>query len=149
MFEEIVGSSDSIRHVLEQVIKVARTYATVLTSGETGSVSRCRGEAFHDREADPPLIIATGATNSYFSRENSAAAAPGLRTLEQVIEIRTRALGASEAAEKESEPAVQRNWLTLVIIGAGPTGVELAGGLGRGITAAARAQLSPQQLFSH
>ncbi len=111
--------------MLERVTKVAPTDSTVLTSGETGSVSRCFGDAFHGREADPPLIIATGATHSYFSRENSAEAARRLKALEQAIEIRKRA----PVAENESDPAAQPDWLTFVIIGAGPIGVERAGAL--------------------
>ena len=75
------------------------------------------------------LILATGATHSYFGRDSWAEAAPGLKTLEQAIEIRKRVLVAFEAAEKESDPIAQQDWLTFVIIGAGPTGVELAGAL--------------------
>ena len=75
------------------------------------------------------LIVATGATHSYFGRDSWAEAAPGLKTLEQAIEIRKRVLVAFEAAEKESDPTAQQHWLTFVIVGAGPTGVELAGAL--------------------
>jgi NADH dehydrogenase len=75
------------------------------------------------------LIVATGATHSYFGRDDWAEAAPGLKTLEQAIEIRKRVLVAFEAAERESDPVVQQSWLTFVVIGAGPTGVELAGAL--------------------
>jgi hypothetical protein len=76
------------------------------------------------------LIVATGATHSYFGRDSWAEAAPpGLKTLEQAIEIRKRVLVAFEAAEKESDATAQQRWLTFVIVGAGPTGVELAGAL--------------------
>jgi NADH dehydrogenase len=75
------------------------------------------------------LIVATGATHSYFGHDDWAEAAPGLKTLEQAIEIRRRVLVAFEAAENEFDPAAQLSWLTFVVIGAGPTGVELAGAL--------------------
>lgn len=73
------------------------------------------------------LVMATGATHSYFGRQEWAAFAPGLKTLEDAIEIRSRFLNAFEAAEKESDPEKRRALLTFVIVGAGPTGVELAG----------------------
>ena len=75
------------------------------------------------------LILATGATHSYFGHPEWEEAAPGLKTIEDALEIRRRVLLAFEAAERESDPDVQRAWLTFVIVGAGPTGVELAGAL--------------------
>ena len=75
------------------------------------------------------LILATGATHSYFGHQNWDSHAPGLKTLEDALEIRRRVLLAFEAAEIESDPAAQREWLTFVVVGAGPTGVELAGSL--------------------
>jgi NADH dehydrogenase len=73
------------------------------------------------------LIIATGATHSYFGHDDWAGDAPGLKTVEDAVEIRRRILLAYEAAERESDPELQREWLTFVVVGAGPTGVELAG----------------------
>ncbi len=75
------------------------------------------------------LIVATGATHSYFGHHNWAEAAPGLKTLEHATEIRRRVLLAYEAAEREDDLQAQRCWLTFVIVGGGPTGVELAGAL--------------------
>ncbi|RKH50078.1 NAD(P)/FAD-dependent oxidoreductase [Corallococcus llansteffanensis] len=75
------------------------------------------------------LVVATGATHSYFKHPEWAQVAPGLKTLEDAVRIRERVLTAFEAAERESDPARQREWMTFVIIGAGPTGVELAGAL--------------------
>jgi NADH:ubiquinone reductase (H+-translocating) len=75
------------------------------------------------------LIVATGATHSYFSHPEWEENAPGLKTIEDALEIRRRVLQAFEAAERESDPARQKAWLTFVIVGAGPTGVELAGAL--------------------
>jgi NADH dehydrogenase len=75
------------------------------------------------------LILATGATHSYFGHDDWADRAPGLKTLEDALEIRRRFLLAFEAAEREPDPALRRAWLTFVIIGAGATGAELAGSI--------------------
>ena len=75
------------------------------------------------------LIVATGATHSYFGRDEWAEAAPGLKTLEQAVEIRRRVVFAFEAANEELDSFAQQTWLTFVVVGAGPTGVELAGAL--------------------
>jgi NADH:quinone reductase (non-electrogenic) len=75
------------------------------------------------------LIVATGATHSYFGKP-WARLAPGLKSVEDALEIRRRVFLAYEAAEREADPALQREWLTFVVVGAGPTGVELAGALG-------------------
>jgi NADH dehydrogenase len=76
------------------------------------------------------LVVATGATHSYFGRDDWATFAPGLKSIEDALEIRRRIFLAYEAAERESDPAAQREWLTFAVVGAGPTGVELAGALG-------------------
>ena len=75
------------------------------------------------------LIVAAGATHSYFGRDDWARFAPGLKTLADAFEIRRRVLLAFEAAEKENDPQRRAAWLTFVVIGAGPTGVEMAGTL--------------------
>jgi NADH dehydrogenase len=75
------------------------------------------------------LIVASGAMHSYFGRDEWASAAPGLKTLEDAFEIRRRILTAFERAERENDPAAVSAWLTFVVIGAGATGVELAGTL--------------------
>jgi NADH dehydrogenase len=75
------------------------------------------------------LIVATGATHSYFSHPEWERHAPGLKTIDDALEIRRRVLMAFEAAERESDPEKQKGWLTFVVVGAGPTGVELAGAL--------------------
>lgn len=75
------------------------------------------------------LIVAAGATHSYFGRDEWARFAPGLKTLNDAFEIRRRILLAFEEAERESDPARRTAWLTFVVIGAGPTGVEMAGTL--------------------
>jgi NADH dehydrogenase len=76
------------------------------------------------------LIVATGAHHSYFGHDEWARFAPGLKTLEDATEIRRRILIAFEAAEREADPERRREWMTFVLVGGGPTGVELAGSLG-------------------
>jgi NADH:ubiquinone reductase (H+-translocating) len=73
------------------------------------------------------LIVSAGATHSYFGRDDWAPLAPGLKTLDDAFEIRRRILLAFEAAEKESDPARRAALLTFVVVGGGPTGVEMAG----------------------
>lgn len=75
------------------------------------------------------LIVATGATHSYFGKDEWAALAPGLKTFEDAIEIRRRVLLAFELAEREMMETGQHPALNFVIIGGGPTGVELAGAI--------------------
>ncbi|RIK33579.1 MAG: FAD-dependent oxidoreductase, partial [Chloroflexi bacterium] len=74
--------------------------------------------------------VATGASHSYFGHDEWAQAAPGLKTIDDALEIRRRVLLAFEEAEREPDPARRQAWLTFVVVGAGPTGVELAGALG-------------------
>ncbi len=76
------------------------------------------------------LIVATGARHSYFDHPEWAPIAPGLKTIEDATEIRRRILIAFEAAEREADPDRRREWMTFVLVGGGPTGVELAGALG-------------------
>jgi len=83
------------------------------------------GQAAYD-----DLIVATGATHHYFGNDRWAPLAPGLKTIEDATEIRSRLLAAFERAEREPDPEKRRAWLTFVIVGGGPTGVELAGALG-------------------
>jgi NADH dehydrogenase len=75
------------------------------------------------------LIVATGAMHSYFGNDAWAPYAPGLKTLEDAFEMRSRILLAFERAERETDPARRAAWLTFVVVGAGATGVELAGTL--------------------
>jgi NADH:ubiquinone reductase (H+-translocating) len=76
------------------------------------------------------LIVATGARHAYFGRDDWAPLAPGLKTVEDATDMRRRILIAYEAAEREADVARREEWMTFVVVGAGPTGVELAGALG-------------------
>ena len=82
------------------------------------------GEARYDF-----LIVSAGATHTYFGHDEWADSAPGLKTLEDALDMRRRVLLAFEEAERATDPLTQRRLLTFVIIGGGPTGVELAGAL--------------------
>lgn len=76
------------------------------------------------------LIVATGSHHHYFGHDEWAETAPGLKTVEDALEMRRKILLSFEAAERETDPENQKEWMTFLIIGAGPTGVELAGTLG-------------------
>jgi NADH:ubiquinone reductase (H+-translocating) len=76
------------------------------------------------------LVLAAGAGNHYFGHDRWQPDAPGLKSIEDATEIRSRILRAFEAAEMETDPEARRACLTFVLIGGGPTGVELAGALG-------------------
>jgi NADH:ubiquinone reductase (H+-translocating) len=81
------------------------------------------------RLAYDSLIVAAGASQSYFGHPEFAHDAPGMKTIDHALELRGRIFGAFEMAERETDPAARRRWLTFVVVGAGPTGVELAGQL--------------------
>jgi NADH dehydrogenase len=73
------------------------------------------------------LIIAAGAGQSYFGNDHFAEFAPGMKSIDDALELRGRILGAFEQAERSSDPARREKLLTFVVVGAGPTGVEMAG----------------------
>ncbi|MFM2304099.1 MAG: hypothetical protein RLZZ135_1509, partial [Cyanobacteriota bacterium] len=75
------------------------------------------------------LIVATGVSHHYFGNDQWAPTAPGLKTIEDALEMRRRIFVAFESAEKETDLEKRRAWLTFVVIGGGPTGVELAGAI--------------------
>lgn len=73
------------------------------------------------------LIVAAGASQSYFGHNDFAEHAPGMKSIDDALELRGRIFGAFELAELEKDPAAVDRWLTFVVVGAGPTGVEMAG----------------------
>jgi NADH dehydrogenase len=73
------------------------------------------------------LIVAAGAAQSYFGHDEYAIYAPGMKTIDDALELRGRIFGAFEMAETEPDPTQRQPWLTFVVVGAGPTGVELVG----------------------
>jgi NADH dehydrogenase len=86
------------------------------------------------------LILATGATHSYFGRDEFAKYAPGLKTLADAVAIRNKVLQAFEQAETEEDTSVHRDLLTFVLVGAGPAGVEMAGAIAVLIRSSLRTQ---------
>jgi NADH dehydrogenase len=115
-----------IRHIL-----AGQRNTTVLLGEVTGIdvANRKISLEGNDELAYDRLIVATGATHSYFGNDAWAPYAPGLKTLDDAFDIRNRILLAFEHAERESDPARRAAWLTFVVVGAGATGVELAGTL--------------------
>ncbi|MGC1275670.1 MAG: NAD(P)/FAD-dependent oxidoreductase [Planctomycetaceae bacterium] len=89
-----------------------------------GKVILADGELPYDS-----LIVAAGSTHSYFGHDEWAPLAPGLKTIEDATEMRRRILFAFERAERETDPELRKAWMTFVVVGGGPTGVELAGAL--------------------
>ncbi len=84
----------------------------------------------HDQELTyDSLIVATGVSHHYFGNDNWEQVAPGLKTVEDALEMRRKIFVAFEAAEKETDLEKRRAWLTFVVVGGGPTGVELAGAI--------------------
>ncbi len=73
------------------------------------------------------LIVAAGAAQSYFGHDEFSKYAPGMKSIDDALELRGRIFGAFEMAERENDPELRRRWLTFVIVGGGPTGVEMAG----------------------
>ena len=103
-------------------------HAGAARRGHGASTSR-RGASASRRGSLPYdyLVLATGATHSYFGKDEWERHAPGLKSLEDALEIRRRMLLAFEQAERETDREAVRQWLTFVVIGGGPTGVEMAG----------------------
>ncbi len=116
-----------IRSILRKLPNVE-----VLLGSVTAVNTASRTLTLEDGAAIPydTLILATGATHSYFGHPEWAHLAPGLKTIEDALEIRKRIFFAFEAAEREPDESLRAPWLTFVVVGGGPTGVELAGTLG-------------------
>src|SRR5690606_33360122 len=118
--------SAPIRHIL-----ASQRNATVLM-GEVKAVDRQKRMVRLEDGTELPydkLVVAAGAVNTYFGHDEWAPHAPALKTLDDAMDIRSRVLLAFEHAERETDPARRAQWLTFVVIGAGATGVELAGTL--------------------
>ena len=114
-----------LRHILRK-----QKNATVLLGEVTAIDPTTRKVSLEHGDIDYDyLIVATGASHAYFGHDEWATHAPGLKTLEDAFAIRTRILHAFEAAEREDNPQRRAEWLNFVIVGGGPTGVELAGTL--------------------
>ena len=118
-----------IAQPIRRVLRRQRN-AEVLLAGVTGVDLARRQVLLDDGEIGyRQLVLATGATHSYLGHPEWAALAPGLKTVEDALEIRRRVLTAYERAEREPGAERRRAAMTFVIVGGGPTGVELAGAL--------------------
>ena len=122
-------SPANIATPLRALVKGQRNVRVLLAEATGVDVARRRllladGELPYD-----VLVLATGVRHSYFGRAGWERHAPGLKSLEDATGIRARILGAFEAAEREEDAARRAEWLTFVVVGAGPTGAELAGAL--------------------
>ena len=119
--------SAPIRHTLRREMRRGNlTILQALVTGIDVAARRVLLDGGDTLEYDH-LIVAAGATHSYFGHDDWAAHAPGLKTLADAFGIRARVIGAFEQAERCLDEAPREPWLTFVVIGAGPTGVEMAG----------------------
>ena len=123
-------SPADIAYPLRSVLRRQANASVVLA--EAVGVDRSRRELVlsDGRIAFDYLVIATGARHAYFGHDDWEPNAPGLKSLEDALDIRRRILLAFERAEREADEARRRALLTFVIVGGGPTGVELAGAIG-------------------
>ena len=119
--------SAPIRHTLRREMK--RGNLTVLQAEVTDIDASARRVLLKDGDALPyeHLIVAAGATHSYFGHDDWAPHAPGLKTLADAFTIRAKVIGAFERAERFASDAEREPWMNFVVIGGGPTGVEMAG----------------------
>ena len=119
--------SAPIRHTLRREMK--RGNLTILRAEATGIDAASRRVLLDGGQSQgyDHLIVAAGSTHSYFGHDDWAPCAPGLKTLDDAFRIRARVIGAFERAERCTEAAEREPWMTFVVIGAGPTGVEMAG----------------------
>jgi NADH dehydrogenase len=123
-------SPANIATPLREILKRQRNVRVLLDEVTDIDIAGQR-VVLRDRELHyDTLIVATGAQHHYFGNPQWEAVAPGLKTIEDATEIRRRILLAFEVAERESDPEKTRSGLTFVVVGGGPTGVELAGALG-------------------
>jgi len=117
---ELLRKHENVEFVLAEVTGIDAT-------GRTVTARRPLGEEIgfgYDY-----LVLAAGVRQSYFGHDEYAAVAPGMKSIEDALKIRRRVFGAFELAESATDPAERKRWLTFALVGAGPTGVELAGQL--------------------
>ncbi len=122
-------SSPDIAAPLRHILRKQRNVTVLMDEAHAIDVQTRRVTLSHGSLDYDYLIVATGARHAYFGHDVWAPFAPGLKTLDDAVLIRRRMLEAFEYAERESDPRRRAEWLNFVIIGGGPTGVELAGTL--------------------
>jgi NADH dehydrogenase len=128
---QVATAGLSAPDVAEPIRKVLRSYPSVeVVYGEVSGIDNAARRVFLSEGGSVPyshLVLATGSVPYYFGNEEWAKHAPGLKTVEDARLIRSRLLLAFERAEQESDPIERRRLMTFVVIGGGPTGVEMAG----------------------
>lgn len=120
----VLRHQDNVQVLLAEVTSVDLADNRLTIAGD-GTGDNANVELAYDY-----LVLATGGQTSYFGHEAWARHAPGLKSIDDALEIRRRVLTAFELAERESDPARRKELLTFVVVGGGPTGVELAGAIG-------------------
>src|SRR5262249_26993165 len=115
---ELLRKHDNVEFVLAEVTSLD-------ADGRTVTARRPWGEEIEF--GSDYLLLAAGVRQSYFGHDEYAAVAPGMKSIEDALKIRRRVFGAFELAEAATDPAERKRWLTFALVGAGPTGVELAG----------------------
>ncbi len=122
-------SATDIAAPLRHILRKQRNVSVIMDEARSIDVEARRVTLVGGAIDYDTLIVATGSRDAYFGHDDWAADAPGLKTLDDALRIRRRVLEAFERAEREPDAAAQAEWLDFVIIGGGPTGVELAGTL--------------------
>jgi NADH:ubiquinone reductase (H+-translocating) len=123
-------SAGDISHPLRSIFRHEPHFSVIMAEVTDIDVAQRTILLRDGRLSYDTLIVAPGSTHQYFGHDDWATYAPALKTLEDALEIRRRIFVAFEAAEREPDPEKRRALMTFVIIGGGPTGVELAGTLG-------------------
>jgi NADH dehydrogenase len=122
-------SAPDIAAPIRHLVRRHRNVTVLLATAESIDVGARRVRLQDEDVPYDALVLATGATHSYFGHNDWAAHAPGLKTLDDALQIRRRVLVAFEEAERAGDDAERAAWMTFAIVGAGPTGVELAGSI--------------------
>jgi len=115
------------REILRRQKNVTVLQALVEEIDVEARVVKWRNHNKYEQTEYDTLIVAAGAGQSYFGNDHFAVFAPGMKTIDDALELRARIFGAFELAEIETDPALVGKLLTFVVVGAGPTGVEMAG----------------------
>ncbi|NQD35686.1 NAD(P)/FAD-dependent oxidoreductase [Permianibacter sp. IMCC34836] len=118
-----------VAYPIRAILRDQRNTQVLLAEARRIDLAQRRVELDNGALAYDYLIVASGASHSYFGNEHWATVAPGLKTIEDALDIRRRVFLAYEAAERERDALAQKAWQSFVVIGGGPTGVELAGAL--------------------
>ena len=125
-----VLSGGQISPALRSIFRRQPNVRVLLSEVDGFDLERRVVKAFGEHEYELPydtLVVAAGATHSYFGRDDWAVLAPGMKTVDDAHRLRSMILGAFELAEAAETEAERQAWMTFAIVGAGPTGVELAG----------------------